>query len=101
MTNDIINIAIKIVIAVLSVSITTYIIPWLKSKIEVERYSELLAFIEKCVEAAEKIYSTEEWRDKKQYVYAMAIQKLDSIGLHLSEEEVDALIEGFVKAVKG
>lgn len=101
MDEKIIEIIIKSVFAVASVLITGYLIPWIKSKMSNEKYNELLIFIRKCVEAAEKIYTVEEWKEKKTYVVEMAEDKLDSLGIDITAEELNGLIEGIVYAVKG
>lgn len=101
MSNQMMDLIIKMVFCVISILITGYFIPWLRAKMNKEEYAELLIFIEKCVEAAEKIYTPEEWKNKKKYVLNLAEEKLDSLGIEVTEEELNALIEGFVKAVKG
>lgn len=101
MNNELIDLIVKVVFAVASVLITGYLIPWLKNRLSAEKYAELLVFIEKCVEAAEKIYTTEEWKAKKEYVLEMAENKLDSLGIDVSSEELNGLIEGLVYSVKG
>lgn len=95
-----IDLIVKVVIAIASVLITGYLLPWLKSKINASKYEELLTLCEKCVEAAEKIYTPEQWQNKKEYVFDMVIDKADSLGIEISQQEINALIEGFVLEVK-
>lgn len=87
--------------AVVSVIVTTYIIPLLKSYIESQKLDDLMIFIEKCVQSAEKLYTPEECKIKKDYVRQLALNKLNSLGIEMTAESLDALIEGFVKEVKG
>lgn len=101
MNEEMINLVFKMVFAVASVLITGYLLPWIRSKMDNEKYSELLIFIQKCVEAAEKVYTPEEWKEKKKYVIDAAEHKLDSLGINITAEELDILVEGFVKVVKG
>ena len=98
---EIIDLIVKCVFAVVSVIVTTYIIPLLKSYIESQKLDDLMIFIEKCVQSAEKLYTPEEWKIKKDYVRQLALNKLNSLGIEMTAESLDALIEGFVKEVKG
>ncbi len=85
-------------IAVLLVS--AYVIPWLKTKINDEKLTELEKFCEQAVRSAEQLYSPEEWKLKKQYVLSLVNEKMEKLGLGLNEAEVDAVIEGIVNYVK-
>lgn len=98
---ELMEILIKCVFAVLSVVLTGYVIPWLKAYVGEKNMAMLMEFIQKCVEAAEKLYLPEEWMDKKKYVLKLATEKLAELGLNMSEDELNAIIEGYVKAVKG
>lgn len=100
MSNEMVTMIVKVVFAVISVLITTYVIPWIKSKMSNEKYNELIIFIGKCVGAAEKIYTPEEWVEKKQYVLSLAEAKMNSLGVLISADELNSLIEGMVYSVK-
>lgn len=101
MNKELIDLIVKCVFAVVSVIVTTYIIPLLKSYIESQKLDDLMIFIEKCVQSAEKLYTPEERKIKKDYVRQLALNKLNSLGIEMTAESLDALIEGFVKEVKG
>lgn len=60
-----------------------------------------MSFIEKCVQAAEKLFLPEEKITKKDYVMKLALTKMNELGISMSEEALNALVEGFVKSVKG
>jgi len=100
MSNEMVTMIVKVVFAIISVLITTYVIPWIKSKMSNEKYNELIIFIGKCVGAAEKIYTPEEWVEKKQYVLSLAEAKMNSLGVLISADELNSLIEGMVYSVK-
>lgn len=101
MNQEFLDMIIKLVLAVLSVLVTTYVIPWINSKKESTKFNDLLALIEKCVQAAEKIYTPEQWNSKKEYVLELASAYAVDKGIDIAPEELNALIEGFVKAIKG
>lgn len=100
MTDEMMTVIFKLIMACLSIVITSYVIPWIKNKIKLDKYAELMTFTEKCVQAAEKLYTPDEWKFKKKYVLAMVRNKLESLGIVVNDEEINALIEGFVKEVK-
>lgn len=98
---ELIDLLIRIVFVVISVVITSYLKPWLKSLENNEKFDNLLIFVEKCVQSAEKIYTAEEWKQKKAYVLDLVIKKVNEIGIDIDATEIDVLIEGMVKEVKG
>ena len=101
MNQEILDLIVKLFLAVLSVIVTTYVIPWINSKKESTKFNDLLVLIEKCVQAAEKIYTPEEWSAKKEYVLELASAYAMDKGIDIDPAELNALIEGFVKVVKG
>jgi len=101
MNKEIAELIIKFLLVILSALITTYVIPWINSKIESTKYNDLLTLIEKCVQAAEKMYTPEEWAEKKNYVLSLTSDYCIEHGIDITGKEINALIEGFVKAVKG
>lgn len=101
MSTELLEMIIKLIIAVLSVLITSYFIPWLKSKIDSTKYNDLLTLVEKLVEAAEKIYTPEEWSEKKKYVLGLAENYAAVHGIKITADELNAIIEGWVKEIKG
>jgi len=91
----------KAILSVVLILISAYVIPWLKNKIGEDKYLTLVDFAEIVVRSAEKIYTPEEWEKKKLYAVDLVVAKAKEIGLNLSTEEINAIIEGAVQAVKG
>lgn len=100
MNTEILNIIVRIVLAIVSVLITGYFIPYVKSKVDSTKYNDFLTMVEMCVEAANQLYTKEEWKEKKNYVFDLALKYTSAHGVDLSLNEIDALIEGFVIAIK-
>lgn len=100
MNNEFVTMITKIVLIIISMLLTTYVIPWIKSKMANEKYNELILFIGKCVGAAEKLYTPEEWKAKKEYVLKLAESKMMSLGIVITSDELNSLIEGMVYSVK-
>lgn len=91
----------KAIVSVVLILISVYVIPWLKNKIGDDKYTTVVEFAEIVVRSAEKIYPPDQWSIKKKYAVHLVSEKAKSIGLDLSEEEINAIIEGAVQAVKG
>lgn len=101
MNEEILNLIVKLIIAVISVLITGYVIPWIKLKINSTKYNDLLSLVKKCVEAAEKIYTPTEWSSKKKYVLEVVEQYASNHRIKITANEINAIIEGWVKEIKG
>ena len=101
MTPELITEITKAIVSVVLILISAYVIPWLKNKIGDDKYATVVEFAEIVVRSAEKIYTPEEWAEKKKYAVQMVSDKAKEIGLDLSIEEINAIIEGAVQAVKG
>lgn len=90
------------VIALLSAVLTGFVIPLLKSKLDVENgnvtqlQADMLWFaIKTAVAAAEQLYSSTEGQQKKAYVLSL----LEKQGYRTDASEIDAAIEAAVLAL--
>ena len=100
MNNEVVSVIIKSIVAILSVVITTVVIPYLKNKLGEDKYAELTNYVEWAVRCAEQIYTPDEYAKKKEYVMNYIIAKAKEMNIALSEEDIDILIEGVVNLVK-
>lgn len=91
----------ELIVTVIIAVISIYVIPWLKNKVGEDKYNTILEYAETLVRSAEKIYTVEEWKIKKDYAVHLLNKKIESMGLKISESEINAIIEGAVQAVKG
>lgn len=80
------------IIALVSVLITTFLIPFLKKKLSAERLEELKKWVSIAVKAAEQLYGSKTGQQKKEYVVAFLLSK----GIVFDVDEVNALIESEV-----
>ena len=77
--------------------ITVFVIPWLKSNIEANKLSQIMAIAKLAVEAAEQIFKeTGMGAKKKEYVEAYLAER----GYKLDADELDVIIESAVKELK-
>jgi len=91
----------RAIISVILVLVSAYVIPWLKNKIGEDKYLAIVEFAEIVVRSAEKIYTQEEWAQKKAYAVNMVSRKAEELGFEINEKEINAIVEGAVQAVKG
>lgn len=101
MSPEMISKLVEAVVTVIVLIISAYVIPWLKNKIGEDKYATIVEFAEIVVRSAEKIYTPEEWAEKKAYAVQMVTAKCKELGIDVSADEINAIIEGAVQAVKG
>ena len=90
---DIISAVITLIVAV----ITTFLIPYLKSKVDEMKFENIKTWVKVAVEAAEMIYTgTGRGEEKKAYV----LNYLNSKGYTIDPESINNLIESAVLELK-
>ena len=100
MSEEMIKLFVECVLGLIAFIVSTYLIPWLRTRIGADKMQMLEQFVEACVRAAEQMYTPEDWKLKKDYVTKLVTEKANELGLGLNEAEVDAIIEGVVNYVK-
>lgn len=87
------------VIALISAVLTGFVIPWLKSKIDINngtvsenQAAMIKLMINTAVKAAEQLYNSEEGKEKKAYV----VNLLKEQGIDVDVPSIDAAIEAAV-----
>ena len=95
MTIDLTQIILAI-ITLIGAIITRYLIPWIKQKTDEKQFEALKILAKVGVYAAEQIFSTNEWKEKKQYV----LDFLKQNGYEVDAPAVDALIESLVRELR-
>ena len=82
------------VIALIAAIITTFLIPWIKSKIDAAKLAQIVEWVGIAVRAAEQIYNESGMGEKKkQYVLDFLADK----GFTLDSNSINAMIEAAVK----
>lgn len=95
MTIDLTGIVLA-VISLIAALITRYLIPWIKGKTDEKQFEALKILAKVGVYAAEQLFSTEQWKEKKQYV----LDFLKQNGYEIDAPAVDALIESLVRELR-
>lgn len=100
MNEEMITVIVKAVLAILSVFITTVLVPYIKERIGNDKYNKLVEYTKYAVRCAEQIYTPEQWEEKKKYVSQYITEKANDMGIGLNEQDIDLLIEGVVNLIK-
>lgn len=80
------------VITLISVIITTFLIPYIKKKLSNERLEELKKWVSVAVKAAEQLYGSKTGKQKKEFVLSFLMDK----GIIFDAAEVATLLESEV-----
>lgn len=80
------------VIALVAALVSAFVIPWVKRNTTAQEREDFLRWVEIAVAAAEQLFHATQGAEKKKYVIAFLEEK----GFVLSEEELNAAIEGAV-----
>lgn len=82
------------VITLIATIVTTFLIPWIKSKIDAAKLAQIVEWVGIAVRAAEQIYNESGMGEKKkQYVLDFLADK----GFTLDPDSINAMIEAAVK----
>lgn len=82
------------VITLIAAIVTTFLIPWIKSKIDSAKLAQIVEWVGIAVRAAEQIYNESGMGEKKkQYVLNFLADK----GFTLDPNSINAMIEAAVK----
>lgn len=93
------DVLIFVVIVCISL-ITRYAVPWLKSQVHESQYAEVVDMVAQAVRTAEQIMQGSLGSAKKEYVLEFLHFWIDTMHISISEEQLNALIEAAVYAMK-
>lgn len=83
---------IEAVIMLIMALLTTFVIPWLKTKYTQNQLETWMRWVKIAVTAAEQIYTPDQWSEKKQYV----VTYLKDQGIKYNEATINNMIEAAV-----
>lgn len=100
MNEALINLLIAI-IGLAAAIITTYVVPWIKSKTTAEKWDQLIYYTTLAVRFANQTMTPDQWKEKKEAVTEYLQNVIDTkLHINISEEDLDKIIEGIVNEVK-
>lgn len=89
------------IITILGALITTFVIPYIKSKIGQQNMNKIVEYAKIAVRCAEQIYTPEQWKEKKQYVMDYLLNLVNNkLNIKITEEDLDVIVEGVVNEIK-
>ena len=91
---------IKAIIVVVIVLVTRYFIPWLKERVEASKYAWVAKWAQTAVDAMQQTGDKVSNAEKKATVTEFLKGLLISKNISVSDEELDAIIEAAVWAMK-
>lgn len=84
------------VITLIGAVLTGFVIPWIKSKLDDRQYEVFATLVRVGVYAAEQLFTSEQWKEKKEYVVNLLLEN----GYTVDATAVDALIEATVRELR-
>lgn len=101
MTTDLFMKLVMSLISVLGVIFTAYVVPMIKANVSQKQLDQLAYYVSVAVRCAEQIYTPEQWKEKKQYVFDYVLDIVNSkLHINLDEKDIDVIIEGIVNEIK-
>ena len=95
MTIDLTQIILAIITLIGGI-LTRYLIPWIRGKLDERTYEIFNGLVRVGVYAAEQMFSSEQGKEKKEYV----LELLKQNGYAVDTDSIDALIEATVKELR-
>jgi hypothetical protein len=96
------NVFMTIALAIISIAgalVSAYLIPWIKNNISAKDMETIVFWVRFAVRCADQLFTPEQWEQKKKYVTAYIIEKVAELGIKLSEEDINTLIEACVNQI--
>lgn len=95
--NDILVKILSIIVSIASIWITYYLVPYLKSKIQLQQNEQVREFVSMAVKAAEQqIKGSGAGKQKKQEVIEFVTKWLNDKNIKITEEQLSQIIESAV-----
>ena len=91
---------IQYVVFIIILVAARYLIPAIKTIMTNKKYSNLIDYAEKCINAAEKLV-TGSGEDKKAYVTELLKAWIKKTGISMTDEQLSILIEGIFAELDG
>lgn len=96
------NVFMTIALAIISIAgalVSAHLIPWIKNNISSKDMETIIFWVRFAVRCADQLFTPEQWEDKKKYVTLYVIDMARKIGLKLTEQDINVLIEAAVNEI--
>lgn len=98
--NDIIFQLATLVVSVAAAAVARYVIPWIQSNINAHTLAEIQYWVEASVFCAQQLFDKTDGQKKKEAVEMFLREVLEQKEIHITESQLDTLIEAAVKQLK-
>ena len=99
MKEEIILKALELVIMILSAVFCRYAIPWMKQRLEDDRFCMFARWVVYAVKWAEQVYADKTGAERKDMVLGFLRTLMKNTGIEMSYSELDTLIESAVQTM--
>lgn len=100
MTSEIFVRIVLSIITIIGALVSAYVVPYLKIRVTDQQIKQLNYYVSIAVRCAEQIYTPEQWKIKKAYVMDYVTDMAEIIGIKLSQDQIDTIVEGVVNEIK-
>lgn len=87
------------IISIAGALVSAYVIPWIKTKISAQDMETIVFWVRFAVRCADQLFTPEQWAEKKQYVMNYIIDMANKLGIKLTEQDINILIESAVNEI--
>ncbi|MCM1224073.1 MAG: phage holin [Lachnospiraceae bacterium] len=98
--NEILFEVLKLAVMVTGLVITRYLIPWIKSQIDIQSMQTVTEWTKYAVLSAQQTLQTDSGEERKAIVTKFLQEFLTAKNISISDEQLDTLIEAAVKEMK-
>lgn len=91
---------VKIIVMVTALVITRYLVPWLKAKLDTEKFETARIWVNQAVLKAQQVMQSESGTERKAVVTKFLQEILTAKNISITDEQLDTLIEAAVKQMK-
>ena len=99
MSRDILLEVLKLVVMLVSVLVTSYVIPWIKANTDSKKLQTVFDWVEQGVHAEEQMYGAKTGTQKKRCVTEFLQKIIKAKKINISDQELEMLIEAAVQVM--
>ena len=99
MSRDILLEVLKLVVMLVSVLVTSYVIPWIKANTDSKKLQTVFDWVEQGVHAAEQMYGAKTGTQKKRCVTEFLQKIIKAKKINISDQELEMMIEAAVQVM--
>lgn len=101
MNSEIFTQIIVTLIMIIGAVVSSYVIPYLTSKVQLNELDKLMDFAKKSVEWANQTIPPDQWERKKNEVMNLVIDYMEkNLKIKLSTRDIDVIVEALVNEAK-